>query len=89
MVAVARAAVAAVPVQPLAARPQDPCCLITDDNILGPYYKAGAPFRTNIRSDVGIGQKLIISGTVYGNGCGTALAGALVDVWQADDWWQL
>lgn len=60
-----------------------PGCLITEDNILGPYYKAGAPFRDDITEGVG-GDTLIISGTVYGCDCVTPLAGAEVDIWQAD-----
>lgn len=60
-----------------------PGCLVTEDNILGPYYKAGAPFRNDIR-DGAVGEQLVIAGTVYGCDCTTPLAGAEVDVWQAD-----
>lgn len=61
-----------------------PGCLVTEDNILGPYYKAGAPFRKDI-TDGAAGQALLVGGTVYGCDCVTPLAGAEVDVWQADD----
>lgn len=61
-----------------------PGCKITDDNILGPYYKAGAPFRADI-TDGKPGTLLRVSGTVYGCDCVTPLADAEVDVWQADD----
>jgi catechol 1,2-dioxygenase len=60
-----------------------PGCLVTEDNILGPFYKAGAPFRREIHDGVA-GDRLILSGTVYGCDCVTPLAGAEVDVWQAD-----
>lgn len=60
-----------------------PACRVTDDNILGPYYKDGAPFRNDIR-DGQSGELMIVSGTVLGlDGC-TPLAGAVIDVWQAN-----
>ncbi|MBL9026728.1 MAG: hypothetical protein JNL21_31300 [Myxococcales bacterium] len=58
-------------------------CFVTEDNILGPYYKAGAPFDPNLADDLE-GELLLIEGTVYGCDCETPLAGAIVDVWQAD-----
>ncbi len=61
-----------------------PGCIITDDNILGPFYKAGAPFKTDL-TDGSVGTPLLVSGTVYGCDCVTPLADAVVDVWQADD----
>lgn len=61
-----------------------PGCKVTDDNILGPYYKPDAPFRTDI-TDGKPGAKLTVRGTVFGCDCVTPLAGAVVDVWQADD----
>jgi protocatechuate 3,4-dioxygenase beta subunit len=59
-------------------------CKITDDNILGPFYKAGAPYRSDI-TDGAAGMPLIVEGTVRGCDCETPLEGAIVDVWQADD----
>ncbi|NUP05457.1 MAG: twin-arginine translocation pathway signal protein [Polyangiaceae bacterium] len=58
-------------------------CYITEDNILGPYYKPGAPFDGNIADDLP-GDLMLIQGVVYGCDCETPLAGAIVDVWQAD-----
>ena len=58
-------------------------CFVTEDNILGPYYKAGAPFDQDLADDLE-GELLLIEGTVYGCDCETPLAGAIVDVWQAD-----
>jgi catechol 1,2-dioxygenase len=58
-------------------------CYITEDNILGPFYKANAPFDGNLADDLA-GELMLIEGTVYGCDCETPLAGAVVDVWQAD-----
>jgi protocatechuate 3,4-dioxygenase beta subunit len=63
--------------------PPTPQCLETEDNILGPYYRAGAPFRT-ILADPDEGQPLHIDGSVSGPDC-QPLAGALLDLWQAND----
>lgn len=59
-------------------------CFITDDNLLGPFYKAGAPFDADLADDLP-GELVQIEGTVYGCDCETPLAGAIVDIWQADD----
>jgi catechol 1,2-dioxygenase len=60
-----------------------PQCLETEDNILGPFYRAGAPFRTTLAAPEE-GQPLHIDGSVWGPDC-QPLVGALVDVWQAND----
>ncbi|HYC84424.1 MAG TPA: hypothetical protein VEB86_04345 [Chryseosolibacter sp.] len=57
-------------------------CSTTDD-ILGPFYKAGAPLRENIVPDNSSGVPLIVTGTVYAN-CENVLAGAIVEIWNAD-----
>jgi catechol 1,2-dioxygenase len=63
-----------------------PECRETEDDILGPYYRAGAPFRDTLFDDGMKGTRLTVNGTVSGiGGAGCVpLAGALVDVWQAD-----
>jgi protocatechuate 3,4-dioxygenase beta subunit len=58
-------------------------CQTTED-ILGPFYKAGAPFRENIVPEGSNGTPLIIVGRVYSN-CDTALENALVEIWNADE----
>jgi hypothetical protein len=58
-------------------------CYITEDNILGPFYKAGAPFENDLADGLD-GDLMLIQGTVFGCDCVTPLAGAIVDVWQAD-----
>jgi catechol 1,2-dioxygenase len=59
-----------------------PQCGETPDNPLGPFYKAGAPFRNKLASKV----QLIVSGAVIGKSGGscTPLKGAVVDVWHSD-----
>ncbi|MEK6608058.1 MAG: twin-arginine translocation signal domain-containing protein [Myxococcota bacterium] len=61
-----------------------PQCAETEDDIEGPYYRPGAPFRddVNVRGDAEM--PLVIRGHVLGPDCVTPLAGALLDVWQAD-----
>lgn len=59
-------------------------CFITEDNILGPFYKSGAPFDGNLADGLP-GELMLIEGTVYGCDCETPLVGAVVDIWQADD----
>lgn len=59
-------------------------CLPTAANVLGPFYRAGAPARTKLTDPGEEGEVLVLSGTVYGPDCRTPLPGALLDVWQAD-----
>lgn len=62
-----------------------PECDETETNPLGPYYREGAP----VRSDLAAGQTgtiLTLEGVVLGGpDCATPLEGALLDVWQAND----
>ena len=62
-----------------------PGCLLTDDNILGPFYKEGAPMRADLTAEIESGQLLIVEGRVTICDCTTPLPDAEVDVWQADD----
>jgi protocatechuate 3,4-dioxygenase beta subunit len=61
-----------------------PGCMETADNIEGPYYRASAPFRTDLRMGITTGVLLTLRGRVYGVGCKVPLTDAIVDVWQAD-----
>lgn len=61
-----------------------PQCMETATNIEGPYYRAAAPFRTDLRAGVDGGVPLLLRGRVFGVGCAAPLLDALVDVWQAD-----
>ena len=59
-------------------------CLPTSADVLGPFYRAGAPARTRLTDPGEVGDVLVLSGTVYAPDCRTPLPGALLDVWQAD-----
>jgi len=62
-----------------------PECLETDVDQLGPYYRADAPFRTDLNITHAAGVPLVIRGQVFGPDCVTPIARALLDPWQADD----
>jgi catechol 1,2-dioxygenase len=57
-------------------------CTTTDD-ILGPFYKPGAPFRENITVPGNNSALLFIKGKVFTN-CETVLKDAVVEIWNAD-----
>jgi len=59
-------------------------CVTTDD-MLGPFYRESAPFRTNLNATNQTGTFLAISGIVYGKDCKTPVSGATVDIWHADN----
>jgi protocatechuate 3,4-dioxygenase beta subunit len=61
-----------------------PGCMETADNIEGPYYRASAPFRTDLRTGITKGVLFTLRGRVYGVGCKVPLTDAIVDIWQAD-----
>jgi protocatechuate 3,4-dioxygenase beta subunit len=61
-----------------------PQCEESEDNIEGPFYKEGAPPKTDLTENGMPGTRLTISGSVLGLTC-APLAGALIDVWQAND----
>ena len=60
-------------------------CRVTPRDALGPFYVKGAPAQAELcASGSGGGQKLTVSGRVLGTPECAPLAGALVEVWQAD-----
>lgn len=65
----------------LAATPEMP---ETEDNMEGPFYKAGAPKRSKLRDQGMAGTPFTLTGKVL-NTRGEPVSGAEVDVWQADD----
>lgn len=71
---------------PDAITPTPSCDDETEDDPEGPYYTAGAPKRTTLVEQGMNGTRLVLSGRVLATGraC-VALAGAEVDVWQAND----
>lgn len=56
----------------------------TEDNILGPYFRDGAPFRAKITPPLIKGTAMLIRGRVWGFDTKKPLAGVLLDIWQAD-----
>lgn len=61
-------------------------CRVTPRDALGPFYKAGAPFRSELCASGSAGaSKLIVAGRVLGMPDCAPLEDALVEVWQADE----
>ncbi len=56
----------------------------TEDNILGPYHRAGAPFRGKTTPPLAPGTVLLISGRVWSLATRKPIAGAILDIWHAD-----
>ncbi len=57
----------------------------TTTDILGPFYRPGAPFRSNIIPAGSKGSPLNLSGTVFKDDGKTVLKDALVEIWQCDE----
>ena len=58
---------------------------LTEDNILGPFYRQGAPYRGKVTPPLEPGQTLLVLGRVWAHDTRKPLAGAVLDVWQAND----
>lgn len=56
----------------------------TQDNILGPYYREGAAFRGKVTPPLEPGVVMLVRGRVWGLDTREPLAGAVIDLWQAD-----
>jgi protocatechuate 3,4-dioxygenase beta subunit len=56
----------------------------TEDNIPGPFYRKGAPFRAKVTPPLEPGMILLITGRVWGHDTRKPLAFATLDVWQAN-----
>jgi catechol 1,2-dioxygenase len=59
-------------------------CAPTRGDVLGPFHRPGAPSRMTIASATEPGLRLAIGGAILGEDCVSPLAGATIDVWQAD-----
>lgn len=57
---------------------------ITQDNILGPYHRKGAPFRAKITPPMVDGKALLVNGRVWGFDTKKPLHNVVIDIWQAD-----
>lgn len=62
-----------------------PDCRPTEAEILGPFYRFGAPFRARLAGPDESGDRLVLTGTVFSSDCRTPLPGALIEVWQANN----
>ena len=56
----------------------------TYEDILGPFFVQGAPFRGKVTGPLEPGDLLVIRGRIWGFGTKKPLPNALLDVWQAD-----
>src|SRR3954470_1588100 len=57
----------------------------TTTDILGPFYRPGAPMRSNIMPTNSKGNPLELSGGIFKEDGKTPLGNALVEIWQCDD----
>ena len=57
---------------------------VTEDNILGPFHRKGAPYRAKVTPPLAEGEVLLIRGRVLGVDTRKPLANAVVDIWQAN-----
>ena len=57
----------------------------TTTDILGPFYRPGAPFRSNIIPPGSKGDLLHLGGTVFKDDGKTVLKDALIEIWQCDE----
>jgi protocatechuate 3,4-dioxygenase beta subunit len=64
--------------------PDGAICRATTGDVLGPFYRDGAPSRVMIAAPTEPGERLALDGIVFADDCTTALAGVTIDVWQAD-----
>jgi catechol 1,2-dioxygenase len=62
----------------------DPGVCTTTDDILGPFYKSGAPFSENIIPAGVSTSPLIVEGSVL-SGCDLPLIDAIVEIWNANE----
>jgi hypothetical protein len=57
---------------------------VTLPQILGPYHRENAPFRGKVTPPFEPGRVLLVRGRVFGANTKAPLAGAVLDVWQAN-----
>src|SRR4026208_1258820 len=54
----------------------------TTTDILGPFYRPGAPFRTNLNPEDFTGELLHLSGTIFKEDGKTPVQKCLMEIWQ-------
>jgi catechol 1,2-dioxygenase len=57
----------------------------TTTDILGPFYRPGAPLRTNINPTDYSGEPFYLSGTIFKKDGKTPFKGCLIEIWQCDE----
>lgn len=57
---------------------------LTEDNILGPFYRAGAPYRAKITPPLERGKVVLVSGRIWSYETKRPIKGAVLDIWQAN-----
>jgi catechol 1,2-dioxygenase len=60
-------------------------CKLTERDIIGPYYRFGAPFQTKLAGPNEPGERLVIAGKVLSSDCRTRLPNTLIEIWQANN----
>lgn len=79
------------PTKPPKAEPTKPSATtsstlaLTEDNILGPFYRAGAPYRAKITPPLEKGKVVVVAGRVWSFATKKPISGAVIDIWQAND----
>lgn len=61
-----------------------PAWNVTEDNILGPFHREGAPYRGKVTPPLEPGTVLLINGRVFAHDTRRPLASAVIDVLQAN-----
>mgnify|MGYP005992865497 CR=1 FL=1 len=65
--------------------PESNTCGVTKSDMLGPYYVSGTSKITNLNTQNLSGDKIIVSGKLYGGAGKTKpIANAMIEVWHAD-----
>jgi catechol 1,2-dioxygenase len=59
-------------------------CKVSDGDILGPFYRAGAASATRLVDAAAKGERVVLTGTVLRPDCKTPVAGATIDFWHCD-----
>lgn len=59
-------------------------CRATTSDVLGPFYRTGAPSRMALAGPTEPGDPIALDGIVLADDCTTPLVGAMLDIWQAD-----
>lgn len=58
---------------------------VTTTDILGPFYRPGAPMRNNLIPSGSTGEVMNLTGTVFQKDGKTPLANTLIEAWQCDE----